>query len=236
MTYPDLLEVLESAARAVDSGATYYRGREADVSLNSHTSSRNLIYVLDTMRGEPDADNRFETWRVSVGFFRQDSTSSESMEVNQVQTNEESRETIFTITHALARAFYSALENEETVMLTGSPSYNQQTRQLSGTFTGWSLDFSVLLDVGCDDISISDAIYKNSDSTLEVSIKRSEVYTAPDITVTDSTGDTYDHPANKDVVCTQGGGGTCVYDVDFNGNPKGSISVINCEDIFINLT
>lgn len=233
MTYPDLLEVLQAAATATDPDATYYRGREADVSLNSHTSSRNLIYVLDTMRGEPDADNRFETWRVSVGFFRQDSKSSESMTANQVQANEESREQIFSITHALARAFYSALENEDTLMLTGSPAYNQQTRQLSGTFTGWSLDFGVLLDVGCDDISIQDAIYRNSDSTFIKSIKRGEIYPAPNITVTDSDGTTYAHPANKDVVCTAGGGGSCIYEVIANGISEGTITVTNCENITI---
>lgn len=236
MTYLDLLEILESAARTVDPTATYYRGRRSDVSLNSHDANQNLIYVLDTMRGNPDTDNRLETWRISVGFFRQDSTSSESMEANQQQEQEESREIIFSETLALAKAFYSAIYNEENLQLTGSPEYNQQTRQLQGTYSGWSLDFQVFLDVGCEDISIQDAEYKNSDSTFEVSIKRGEVYTAPDIVVTDSNGDTYEHPANKNVVCTPGGGGgSCEYDVFVNGVFYDSVTLTNCEDLTINL-
>lgn len=232
MTYLDLLEILESAATAVDPLATYYRGRKSDVSLKSQDANHNLIYVLDTMRGNPDTDNRFITWRISVGFFRQDSTSSESMEANQQQANEESREVIFSETLILAKQFYSAIYNEENLQLTGSHEYSQRTRELQGTFTGWSLDFQVLLDVGCDDISIQDAEYKNSDSTFEVSIKRGAVYTAPDIVVTDSNGDTYGHPANKNVVCTPGGaGGSCEYEVIANGISEGTITVTNCEDI-----
>lgn len=234
MTYPDLLEILRATARTVAPNATYYRGRFSDVSLNSHDANTNLIYALDTMRGQPDADNRFETWRITIGFLRQDSTSSESMEANQQQSNEESREEIFTITHAMARDFFSAVFNDENVMIVGTPEFNQITRTTQGTYSGWSLDFSVLLDVGCEDISIQDAEYKNSDSTFEVSIKRGAVYTAPDIVVTDSDGTEYEHPANKDVVCTPGGGGgSCEYDVFVNGVFYDSVTLTNCEDLTI---
>lgn len=203
MTYLGILEVLESAARTVDSSATYYRGRSADISLASHTAEQNLIYVLDTMRGNPDTDNRMELWTIRVGFLRQDSTSSESMEANQVQVNEESRETIFSETLILARAFYSALYNEDEVQLSGQPSINQITRDLQGTFTGWLLEFQVLLSVGCDDVEIADAIYTNGSSPeFQVSIKRGETYEADPITVTDSDGSTYEQAANTDVVCT----------------------------------
>ncbi len=235
MTYLGLLSTLEAAASAADATATYYRGRASDVSLKSVTANTNLIYVLDTMRGEPDTDNRLERWSVTVAFVRQDSTSSESMEANQVQTGEESRETIFSETHIIARAFYSALQNEDEIQLTGQPSYTQTTRELAGTFTGWALTFQVWLDVGCDDIEIQDAIYQNMASapTFEVSIKRGEVYVAGPITVTDSDGSTYEQAANTDVVCTFIPGGSCTYDVIINGVSQGSVTLTNCEDLTI---
>lgn len=202
MTYLGLLEVLEAAKRTVDPTATYYRGRMSDVSLASHDSKRTIIYVLDTMRAEPDENNIFERWNIRIGFFRQDSTSSESMSANQVQEGEQSREKIFSDMHELARQYYDALFNEETIQLTGQPSYNQLTRELQGTYSGWGLDVSVLLEVGCEQTFIADATYRNSDDTFQVEIERGETYTAPDITVTDSDGTEVPHPANKDFVCT----------------------------------
>lgn len=213
MTFLDVLEILQSAATATDPNATYFRGRISDVSLNSHTAETNLIYVLDTIQAAPDTDNRMEQWSIRIGFFRQDSTSSESMEANQSQVNEESRETIFSETLALARKYYSALFNEDSLMLTGSPRYTQLTRELQGTYSGWGLDINVFVDVGCDDISIADAIYQNSDDTFEVSIKRGAVYTAPNISITDSDGDIISHPANKNFTCTPGTVGTEDYEV-----------------------
>lgn len=202
MTYLGLLEVLEAAARTVDPTATYYRGRESDVSLISHAANTTIIYVLDTMRIEPDENNMFERWNIRIGFFKQDSTSSESMEANKQQSGEDSREVIFSDMHVLARQYYDALFNEETIQLVGSPSYTQLTRQLQGTYSGWGLDVAVLLEVGCEQTFIADATYRNSDDTFQVEIERGEIYTAPDITVTDSDGTEVQHPANKDFVCT----------------------------------
>lgn len=206
MTYLGLLEVLASAAVAADSTATYHRGRLQDVSLESVTSQTNLIYAEDTMQPKRINDS-VEEWRIRLGFLRQDSTSSESMEANQAQVNEESRETIFSETLIVARRFLSALENEDDLVLTKEPQLTQVTRVLQGTFTGWGCDLFVLVEVGCDNVEIGDGIYKNSDDTFEVEIARNEVYVAPDITVTDSDGSTYEHPANKNVLCTPGGGG-----------------------------
>lgn len=233
MTYLEILEVLESAARTAEPNATYFRGRVNDASLASIAANTNLIYTIDTMRGAPDTDNRLELWTITVAFVRQDSTSSESMEANQVQGNEESRESIFSQTLIIARAFYSAIYNEDGIMLSGQPAYNQTTRELMGTFTGWGLTFQVWLDVGCDDVEIQDAVYQNDedDPTYVKSIKRGEVWTAPKITVTDSDGTEYEHPANEDVVCTFVPGGTCEYEVIINGVSQGTIEVTNCEDI-----
>lgn len=238
MTFPDLLEILESAARTVDPNATYYRGRKSDVSLASHAANTNIIYVLDTMQAEPDTDNNFERWNIRIAFIRQDSTSSESMEANQVQPNEESRETIFAVTHELARNYYAALLNEDALMLTGTPRYTQITRETQGTYTGWGLDFSVFLEVGCVDVSIQDGIYQNAESapSFTQTIKRGEVYTAPRITVTDSDGSTFEQPANENVVCTFIPGGSCTYPVKVNGVLYGTITTLNCEEININIS
>lgn len=46
------------------------------------------------------------------------------------------------------------------------------------------------------------ATYQNSDETFSVEIDVRTIYTAPDITVTDSDGSTFTFPANKDVTCT----------------------------------
>lgn len=214
MTYLDILEVWAAAAATADPTATYYRGRLSDISresvsaiqtsLSSGGDKRNLIYAEDTQVATGQSDvNTTESWRVRFGFLRQDSTSSEAMEADQVQPDEESREVIFTKTLVIARKFIAALYDEDSFQITGTPTLTQVTRTLSGTFTGWGVDVNFVLPVGCEyDSPIQDAVYKNSDNTFTVSIKRAEVYTAPDITVTDSDGSQYEHPANKPVVCT----------------------------------
>lgn len=210
MTYLDILEVFAAAARTVDPDATYFRGRLADISLASVKEliqvgdNKNLIYCEDLQTVTPQSDvNTTEQWRFRLGFFRQDSPSSESMEENQQQVDEESREIIFSLTLILAREFLDALYNEDQFQITGTPQLTQVTRIFQGCLTGWGCDINVILDVGCDyQTEINDAVYKNSDNTFTVSIKRAEVYTAPDITVTDSDGSQYEHPANKPVICT----------------------------------
>lgn len=205
MTFTGLMELFEAAATTVDASATFVHGRINDVSLDSHTANQNLIYVLHTMRGQPNADNVTETWTIEIGFFRQDSTSSEAMEANQEQADEESREVIFTETLTLARRFYDALLSETDLQITGQPAYSQVTRYTQGTYTGWGLSIQVLLAVGCDyGTEIADAIYQNKETapTFQQSIKRGVVYVAPQITVTDSDGSEYQHPANTNVVCT----------------------------------
>lgn len=238
MTYLGLLEVLEAAARTVAPTATYYRGRLSDVSLDSHDANEVIIYVLDTMRIEPDANNIFERWNIRIGFFKQDSTSSESMTANQRQAGEQSREDIFSDMHVLARQYYDALFNEENIQIVGQPSYSQLTRELQGTYTGWGLDIGVLIEVGCEQTEITDAIYQNAETnpSFRVSIQRGEVYVAPQITVTDSTGIEYLQDANTDVVCTAGGGGgTCIYDVYIDLVFSQQVTLVNCDDLTINI-
>lgn len=210
MTYLEILEVFAAAARTVDPDATYFRGRLSDISLASVKEliqvgdNKNLIYCEDLQTVTPQSDvNTTEQWRFRLGFFRQDSSSSESMEENQQQVDEESREIIFSLTLILARKYLDALYNEDQFQITGTPQLTQVTRIFQGCLTGWGCDINVILDVGCDyQTEINDAIYKNSDNTFTVSIKRGEVYPAPDITVTDSDGSQYEHPANKPVICT----------------------------------
>lgn len=210
MTYLDIIEVFEAAARTVDPDGTYYRGRLADISLASVSElkqagkNENLIYLEDTTQITPNRDvNTIEQWRFRLGFFRQDSTSSESMEANQVQENEESREIIFNETLTLARKYLDALYNEDSIQIVNEPQLNQVTRIFQGTLTGWGTEIVIQLAVGCEyETSIADAVYQNSDQTFEQSIKRGEVYIAPDITVTDSDGSAFTQPANKDVTCT----------------------------------
>lgn len=237
MTYLGLLEVLKAAATTVDSTATYYRGRESDISLMSHAANSVLIYVVDTMRIEPDANNIFERWNIRIGFFKQDSTSSESMTENQQQSGEDSREEIFSDMHILARQYYDALFNEETIMLTGLPSYTQITRALQGTYSGWALDVSVLIEVGCEQTEIEDAIYKNDadNPTFQTTILRGEIYTAPKIIVTDSDGTEREQNANENVLCTYTPSGSCTYDVYVNGVFDQSVTLVSCEDLTINV-
>lgn len=209
MTYEELLEVFESAARTADSTASYVRGRIEDISLESVVANRNLIYVEDSLniQAQSQAATEFETWTVRIGFLRQDSTASEAETTKQSDAAEESRQEIFAATHLIARKFLEALDGED-VMIQGTPSLRQVTRVIQGTFTGWNLTISLLMNVDCDDVAgteIQDAVYQNSDESFEVSIKRGVVYTAPDINVTDSDNTTYSHPANKDVVCTPSG-------------------------------
>ena len=244
MTYLGLLEVLEAAATTVAPTATYYRGRIQDVSLDSHDANEVIIYVLDTMRIEPDANNIFERWNIRIGFFKQDSTSSESMTVNQVQSGEQSREDIFSDMHVLARQYYDALFNEENIQIAGQPSYSQLTRELQGTYSGWGLDIGVLIEVGCEQTEINDAIYQNAETNpnFQQSIKRGEVYVAPQITVTDSDQSQYLQDANTDVVCTPSASpATAILD-DTVGNeisitsiPPGTTEHITAPDGTINL-
>lgn len=204
MTYPEILEVFEAAARTL--GVQFYNGRLADISLATVTAETNLIYLEDTKRvsSEPDI-NTIEQWRFSLGFFRQDSPSSESMEANQTEATEESRETIFSETLVIARKYLDALYNEEHFQILNQTALTQVTRIFQGTFTGWGCDITILLGVGCDyETSIQDAVYQNAENapTFQVSIKRGEIYTAPKITVTDSDGTEFEQDANTNVVCT----------------------------------
>lgn len=212
MTYEDLLEIVEAAARTVDPDGTYYRGRLADISLATVNQliqagkSANLIYHEDSTQITPAADiNTTEEWRLRFGFLRQDSPSSESMTVNQLQENEESRQVIYDTTLIIARKFLDALYNEPTIEILGTPALNQQTRIFQGTLTGWGLEITVRLGVGCEyETSITDAVYQNAltDPSFQQTIKRGKTFTAPKITVTDSDGSTFEQPANTDVVCT----------------------------------
>lgn len=240
MTFLDVLEVLEAAARTVDaspSNTTYYRGRIQDISMASVTAKLNLIYVEDTIRVVPESTLVTDQWTIRLGFFRQDSTSSESMEANQIQPNEESREIIFSETHKLARRYLDALYNEDTIQIVNVPTLTQVnfTRALQGTFTGWGCDIVVQIAVGCDyNTEIQDAVYQNDASpTFQQSIKRGEVYTAPKITVTDSDGSTYEQNANEDVTCTFVPGGSCEYEIIVNGESQGTVTLANCEDLTI---
>lgn len=210
LTYQNIVDLIRIVATAVNPSGTFVHARRSDGSLEYPGAMPQIHLYPFNISG-----NEGRQTELLIGFWQQDSPES---------SNEE-REAIIAEMDILCREFLATLDdNYDTIQLTNivsEPNY----RQLAGTLSGYTLKFTLIGSLDCADIP-------NPPGTQCPTL--CEQISNADAEQIDNCMNTTQRDDMIGLICPIGG--SCEYDVYFNGVLQGSITVTGCEEININLT
>lgn len=205
-TYENLVDLIRNIANSVNPTGTFVHARRSDGSLEYDGAMPQIHLYPFTLRGTDTKETD-----LLIAFWQQDSPAS---------SNEE-REAIIQEMDVLSRTFMETLDDYETLEIlgfNGEPQY----RQLAGTLSGFAVRFTIRGGIDCEDTPLP---VPPSCPTL---CERISDATAAEIL---HCMDAEQEQDMQDLVCSN----SCTYEIIANGVSEGSVTLINCEDLTINV-
>lgn len=182
MSYYSAVQTIRAVSEAVNPDGIFVHGRTWDASLNFNEADQQIF--LYPFTGALDLTNHyFESWNIVMGFYFQDTQDS----------TVEYREQLIKNSDILTRLFLVTLDNLDGLEISGirvEPKY----RQMSGTYSGYILNFVLGTTTDLCSITVDDVIIPPAETLCEA--VRACVGSTPLLVTFDTTAGQTDYTAS----------------------------------------